>query len=344
MCWQTAVTLLLSAIVLLSLRGMNKPTPAAPPLHVLYLGNFRTPWSTEFHIANALERCGCFVDRLDELRFDSESLIRRVGELARASAGVPTVFLFAKGRLEDTGFEDDPRKLASVLRRLKDEAKVGAIACWIFDLMCPEFSPVRYIWARTISAECDAFFTTDGYTLARHELTNGVLLRQASPVEKVRPGRKVADFTCSIAHVGSIYGERSDWRRRMKSAFGDAFRVFNDVRGDELFDLCASATIVVGPPSPYYPEYWSNRLYVMAGYGACYAAPDVQGMMLEGWNGGNTLRTAFDIDEQIKDLCFYLAEEPHHRTIAQHAQQHAFENHRYQHRAAAMIRHLKTLL
>jgi hypothetical protein len=326
--------------------------------HFLYAGNFSASHNTEALIADALESLGCRVDRLQENEWSSETLIERLaagaetspspaGQSSEKSPKAARVLLFAKLRLSDTPFGDNCQRVAAMLQTIRARKWVDATACWIFDLLCPEFSPTRFIWTQQVAAGCDAFFTTDGYTVGQYEVPNAIVLRQGSPVADLgRRGKAKPEFECDVAHLGSVYLDRRGWAKKMRLAFGSRFKSFEDIRGDDLYDLCASAKVIAGPGYPLFDEYWSNRIYVATGYGGCFAAPVVEGMTREGWQPGeHFLSLPYETDDAIEALRWMIRQpEEWRRKIAEAGQRFVIENFTYRHRAAAMLAHLEQRL
>lgn len=259
-------------------------------MNILYVGNFAQIRSTEGYVADALEAEGCRVLRVQEDKYLPAEMIDLVQR--RAPHG-PTAFLFSKCELRGMAFREvqsDPYVLTNFLHDLRQKTSIGPIACWVFDLMRAEFSPTRYTWALAVSECCDRFFCTDSGLATDPNIKNGRLLRQGYPRPtdgvKIDTMRRVK-YECDVAFLGEAYGPRKLWIRALGREFGNRFRWFRDgVHCDELFHLCRSAKIVVGPPYPNFPGYWSNRLYLTTGYGGLFAGPTVDGMLTEGWMNG----------------------------------------------------------
>lgn len=318
-------------------------------LRIIYAGNFKHPWHTEAYIADAFEAIGCHVDRLQEDEFTTESVFQRVQSLIAANKNTPhhqpVVFFFAKGCFKNTPFDGGTRDLICLLHHLKQKTNLAAICCWVFDLMAPEFSTQRYVWATHVSGACDIFFTTDGYTVSEHGLPNALVLRQAMPICKEHEGQFRSEYLCQIAHLGSVYGTRFPWRQSLDKHFGSEFRSFEDVHGDDLFDLCKSANIIIGPSYPMHDNYWSNRIYLVAGHGGCFAAPTVAGMREEGWIPGENY---FEISPYthiaIPQLKTLLKDKALQRSIASTARSLIARCHTYRNRATEIVKQVQELI
>lgn len=253
-------------------------------MRFLYAGNFSQVRSTEGYVADALVSLGHDVRRVQEDEWSAGRMLLYVEEYVR-KYGNGHVFLSSKCQLAGLPFRQmtvNPTPLVGFLNRVRDAGMRPAL--WVYDLMRAEFNMGRYQWARLCASACDRFVTTDS------GLGFGDCVRQGYPgptlewepythTPKVRP-----EYECDVAFLGEVYGPRKTWLAALRREFGPRFRHFNDgVHGDDLFDLCRSAKVVVGPPYPAFPGYWSNRLFLSTGYGATFACPEVEGMSAEGW-------------------------------------------------------------
>lgn len=254
-------------------------------IRFVYVGDFGADWATEEIVARALERAGHEVVRISGPHSAVNAAASAVWHQT-ANLPAPAVLLFSKARLANAPFGTLAN--VSAIRRLVDMARRNdaAVVCWVWDLLAPEFDRKRFQWALEVSKLCDLFLTTDGYTAP--SLSNAHVLRQGFPgdASAIGRGRVHPNHRADVAHVGSLYGPRRGWYDEVKRAFPASFRLHSNVRGDALFDACRSARLVASPTWPAYPAYWSNRLYVVTGYGGCLATPTVEGMEDEGWLPG----------------------------------------------------------
>ncbi len=165
---------------------------------------------------------------------------------------------------------------------------------------------------------------------------------------ELRRGKSIPQYFCDVAFLGTVYGDRRQWYRELRTVMqrgvsirssSNSLRLYKNLRGDALFSVCRSAKLVVGPPWPYYAGYWSNRIYVVAGYGGCYAGPFVEGMTEEGWKWGHNFLHC-PSPEAVKSA---LAERSVDdlRAIADAGQKLVFERHTYDHRIAKMLEVLR---
>lgn len=310
----------------------------------LYCGGFRRTWDTEVYVADALESLGHEVKRIQEDEWSADRMVLKCEEYVRRN-GPGHVFLSSKCQLAGMPFRNqilDPRPVAEFLRRVNG---AGMRTClWVYDLVREEFNPNRYRWAARLNEVCDRFVTTDS------GLGFGDCVRQfyPGPLDGQVPDsypEKRRKYECDVAFLGECYGPRKAWLRELQREFGPRFRWVRDgVHGDDLFDFCASAKVVVGPPWPYYPEYHSNRVYLTAGYGGLYAAPTTDAMRAEGWvapvNFFHLSRDAGTACRQLRDL---LASPDVADRVRRAGQRFCQENFTARHRAAELVKLLEQL-
>lgn len=290
-------------------------------MRFLYYGNFTESWSTESYIARALERAGHEVTRW------------QVGDVAQLVGHGFDAFLFAKM------FNWDAEKSISIIRQVSPRCK--KTACWCFDLLNPAFRHERYQWASAVSEACDLFCTTDG-SMAPH-LSNCKVLRQGIG-DDVRQGEAAPELLCEVLFLGDAYGKRADMVTTFADYFQRRFWHTNKQRGERLNDMMASCKLVVAPPWPCFDRYWSNRLYVVTGYGGAILHPNIEGLTEEGWIHGEN---CFLYDPQIgnKELA-QLADEILTRMfnafdpfigVKRNGIKHCRDNFTYDHRVKSLL-------
>lgn len=150
----------------------------------------------------------------------------------------------------------------------------GQKVLWYFDKVWHD----RPLWFRRILPLVDLAFLTDETWAARNLDPKFVVLRQGIGDRDLSLGKPRQEFRCKVAFTGSVYGQRAEWVEELRKRFGNDFRVFNDVFNRNLFDLCASADIVLAPPFPSDDNYWSSRIYMILGSGGFLLHPKLKGL------------------------------------------------------------------
>ncbi|HUY35369.1 MAG TPA: hypothetical protein VMV69_21675 [Pirellulales bacterium] len=288
-------------------------------MNVLYLGDFHR-YCTEAMIADVFERLGHGVVRVSTRDATLPSL---AAECERVR---PDIFLFAKAMF--VGATDWPDAAEHVVRLLTAiRPHVGAIVGWHWDLTAAEFSHARFAWMARVCPHVDLFAMSDGHTA--RQLPNTFVLRDGS-FEDVDTSPETAGywpdygrpeaFAGDALFVGSLYRERRAWwehlqRTRVSGRQVGSLRLdcvgslgVAEVRGPRLTRLVRSYKIVLQPPTPYFPHYWSDRITVMAGHGALMGAPKVEGMEADGWIAGrNYLELPIDVEGYAAALAGYVS-------------------------------------
>lgn len=304
-------------------------------MRIIYLGSFKRAWHTECYIANALTSMGHEVIRLEEAAATYAEII------AHAAQARPDLLLFAKARFREAnhGWPTDARAVRAMIAAVRPF--VRQVACWIFDLLAPEFSPARSEWAREVAAGCDLFATTDGFTAGR--LPNAAVVRQGVPDDVEDDAPWPADHAGDVLFLGTPYGERGRLVAALAERFGNRFRCVGNCRGQALTRLVRSYRVCVGPHEPYYAGYWSNRIYVVTGHGGLFAAPAVPGMETEGWHSGQRyLALPREPAQMTERLAEILRDEPPDalRQIQRAGYRLANERFSYRHRVEELLARL----
>lgn len=266
---------------------------------IAYVGNFNHPHTTETYVADALERAGTDLIRIEQNNFVILQFAGLFHDIAMVNGEKP-VLLFAKPRLggNDWNTEDTLAMLDAT------KPFVSKQICWCWDLLNPGYSVGRFAWASAVSDETDLFLTTDGSIVKW--LTRAKVLRQGCTPD-AGCGQYRKDLASDVLWLGGTYGKRADEFQALLQHFKRRlFYVPQGWHGKELADLIASAKVVIGPTWPQYPGYWSNRLYVVSGHGGVLLTPTIKGMADEGWDQGKhymgtELVEAKEIGKLLKD-------------------------------------------
>lgn len=305
-------------------------------LRITYCGNFTQIRSTEGYVADALTALGVDVVRLQETEFGPGELIHRV------KAEKPDVFMFSKCEIRGYRFKD-PTTTKHLRNLLGDIRRRGVkVVSWVFDLMRPDFSPERYEWAKDVASQCHLFLTTDTYG---EGFENHRCLRQgyAGPLSAGLSVKKIQTHY-EVAHLGELYSARRAWARQIEARLGNRFGVVRGVFEEKLHALLGSVRLILGPPWPFYPGYWSNRIYLVGGYGGCLLAPIVPGMEEEGWRHMDNMVGCPKSAECQAEMAFDLLKQPEElERIGENAARFVWENHTYNHRAKVLLGWLKEL-
>ena len=234
---------------------------------------------------------GAVTHALTRLGHDVQRLREEKGSLAKR---VPNVDLLLFHKWDDV----------EMLQRFDG---ICPRAFWYFDLVDWPSDPSlagrcqgRREWMARITPHVELGFCTDGDWVAQD--TTGKLrwLPQGADERMVGRGSPEKCPTCSTPWTGTpilFTGiSRGGGRRResfveeMQTRWRDKFRhVQAGVHGRALADLVASSQAVVCPDSPVTDRYWSNRVYLLAGFGATLLHPYCKGLRDYGYTTDEVL-------------------------------------------------------
>lgn len=145
-----------------------------------------------------------------------------------------------------------------------------------------------------------------------------------------------------IGHRGGV--ERINFVHEMREKYGDKFtHIPSGVYGASLRDLIARTDIVVCPDSPITDHYWSNRVYMAAGFGAFLLHPYTEGLE-QHYTQGTDLDYYRSREELHRLIRFYNTYPSARVSIARQAQERTLREHTYRHRCAQLIETVKEKL
>jgi hypothetical protein len=308
-------------------------------LTVAYRGNFQPgvshPWSTETHVAAALEGLGHRVVRLQENQ-TSWADCERAGWAA-------DVFLWQ--RTWDIDPEGGHRTLAAL-----DSAGVPTVSFHL-DLyvgLDRERGLLHDPFWR-----CQFVFTADGGhddVFARlginHRWLPPAIAEEECAPAAAEPGR----FPHRVVFVGSHPYPHPEWRpyrHRMISMlqrrYRGQFKVWPErgaIRGRDLATLYASADVVVGDSclAGQVPRYWSDRIPETLGRGGFLIHPEVPGM--DDWYvHGRDLVTypVGDWDALCKQIDYFLTRPAERAAVAARGRAKVLARDTYRHRMTSVL-------
>lgn len=162
------------------------------------------------------------------------------------------------------------------------------------------------------------------------------------------------DLVCDVLFVGSVEHYHREWTRRpelidqARARFGDRFRLVGGadaIRGPDLSDLYASATVVLGDSLCFDLEesrYLSDRVPETTGRG---------GLLVHPWNRASeafvpaTVSSGWDVDDQLDKVEEVLGWEPSLQAAFRlRARQTILGRHTYFHRAVDVLADLGGIL
>jgi len=314
-------------------------------VHLVYLGHFDRPWCTEVHLARELEGLGHTVDRMPEPTTATHATLAELE--ARARSGGAQLVLW-------TRVHPLPAEATGLWRRLEADGIVTA--SYHLDLY-------RGLSRQPIPG--DPFWTTGTVFTADGDPTSADWFAAQGINHSWMPPAVVSD-ECGrgtpqrhferhpvvfVGQAAASYPREWPWRgellARLRRTYRRQFVVWpkaRPIRGAELNDLYASATVVVGDSLclPGHSNYWSDRITETLGRGGFLLFPRIEGLAEQGFVDGEHLRL-YDVGDfdGLKGLIdHYLAHPDEARVIADRGMAFVAEHHTYRHRMTVMLSRL----
>lgn len=219
---------------------------------------------------------------------------------------------------------------------------------WYFDLVDWRDSTLsnrcreRIDWMQRITPEVDLGFCTDGDWVARDRSGKLYWLPQGADERVVGHGHSSQPSSLPILFTGIRAGggrQRISWVDEVASRYPQQFHhVLRGCHGRELAEIIAGKAIVLAPDSPVMHKYWSNRVYMMLGFGACLIHPRCGGL-LEHYLGGEEILYYTDRDSMYALIDHYLdpASAAERQRISEAGLQRTLREHLYRHRCQQLL-------
>lgn len=136
--------------------------------------------------------------------------------------------------------------------------------------------------------------------------------------------------------------QRASHIAELKERYGDQFGVIGDggpkkrIHGRELADLCASTKIIIAPDGPVTDRYFSNRLFLVSGFGGFLLHPKSYQAYTH-YLPGDHLQYYVSRDHLYKLIDYYLDNPAKRETLRHAAFQQTIKANLYRHRVAKLI-------
>lgn len=309
---------------------------------IVFLGNFKSEFSSESHHAKTLESLGHTVVRLQEGKERSENIYKYAQD-AKIFIWVHTHGWKTHGSWA----------MQRVLRKLKDR---GVITMTYHLDLWFGLQRQRDLDRDPIYKNIEHFFTVDkqmadwfnkNTTVKGHYMPPGVFDQECY----YEPAEKILD----VAFVGSkIYHPEWSYRPKLidwlSENYKDNFKHYGGgglgtVRGDKLNKLYASTKVVVGDslcPGFDYPDYWSDRVYETIGRGGFIIHPYISGLEREFTDGKNIVFYEYNNFDQLKSLIdYYLSHDEEREAVRSAGHELVKKNYTYKNRWKSILKELK---
>lgn len=226
---------------------------------------------------------------------------------------------------------------------------------WPLDATLSSRCEARKRWMEEAIPLVDLGFCTDGDWVQRYNMGHCTyeprsdrlyhklhVLRQGAD-ERIVGFGKAAERDLDVLFVGGVKGcgvQRESFVQQLRERYGNRFHwIDKGCYREGLRDLVARSKVVVCPDSPVTDKYWSNRVYVMAGFGACLLHSRVADRIIPG------VLTYDDRQEMIGHIDDLLgAAEEHRKKASETVLEQVKQDHLYRHRCEELIRVVKEKL
>lgn len=208
---------------------------------------------------------------------------------------------------------------------------------WYFDLMEVPFEPAMSVH-RTgqVSGSvkiCTHGFCTDG-DIAKKWPDKVTRLTQGAH----GLGRESANQKYDILFAGTT-NNREDFVSKIKERFPNQLKIIQGRRrvfGKEYAQKIAKSQIVVAPDSPIKLNYWSNRVYVVCGFGGFLLHPYIEELSHQYEDRKEIVY--YHSREELYELIDYYLKHPEERElIRDNAVERTRKEHTYKHRCQKLI-------
>ncbi len=314
--------------------------------HIVFLGNFEVPYSSENHHANSLESLGHTVCRLQE-RFIKDSVVLENALNADLFVWVHTHGWKTPGRIG----------MGMVLEQLKI-SKIPTMTyhldLWLGlerekDLREDNFYQTIGHFFATDKLMADWF--NENTNVKGHFLPAGVYDKECY----IHPDYDYNNFDYDVIFVGSKryhpeYPYRSELIDYLRSKYGKRFlHVGGDgdtgtVRGDDLNRIYAKSKIAVGDSLNInfsYPYYTSDRLFESTGRGGFTIYPDIKGLDVYFYDKKEIVFYKHgDLRDLTHKIDYYLEHLEEREAIRMFGHNRTKKEHTYVHRWANILKEL----
>jgi hypothetical protein len=205
---------------------------------------------------------------------------------------------------------------------------------------------MRKDWMSTVMPHVEIGFCSDGDWIERDTSGKLIKLEQGADV-RYRDRDLVKDVSQEVVPIlftGLTHncGEgRFNFVADMQSRYGTMFhQVAAGIHGMWLLELVRRSMIVVAPDSPVTDRYWSNRVYLILGFGGFLMHPYCEGLTHQ-YQADHEIVYYQGRDDLYRKVDFYLSNEEQRKQIAMRGQVRTWNEHTYTHRCEKLLNVVK---
>lgn len=217
---------------------------------------------------------------------------------------------------------------------------------WTFDLISyPDLDLAdrnkhRIEWVRKIMSIADLGFMTDGDWVLQDSTQKLFNLSQGADerVVKMSKGSQTIPlfFAGSLAKVGK---ERLECLKKLRERYMNKLVILKRsqyVYREQLANRIAQCQIVIAPWGPVTDHYWSNRVYVMLGFGAFLLHPFSESLANH-YTDGEEIVFYHGLDDLYSKIDYYLPRAEERDRIRKAGYRRTLLEHTYTHRCQRLV-------
>lgn len=313
--------------------GKRQAQTGVPRNRIVYIGNFKPPFSTENDYKKSFEALGIEVLPVQESEIRDND-IERIIEMTK-----DVDFLLYTRTWADKG---------KIWNAINQGSHVPTVSVHLDLYLSID---------RERGLDQDPFFLADyvfsadgGHQEKFKELgINHFFLPPGILAESCYRGEKREKYSQDVIFCGS-YKYHQEWDYRpllinwLRATYGNRFRLYGSgecIRGKDLNDLYASAKVIVGD-ALYSPNYWSDRVPETLGRGGFLIHPEVPGMEKHFTPYKHFVPYSYGDFKTLKEIIdYYIEHQDDAEQIRDAAQFHVERNHTYMQRAKEILETLK---
>ena len=217
---------------------------------------------------------------------------------------------------------------------VKELSRYWPCVFWFFDPLGKGFyDNDKYVYEVT-PFNAYSFFTDGDYVVGK----KGILLRQGFDDWHNPPALEYPPENNKAAFLGTVhlpyYRERYDFLKRLTNV--SIYPVYDTFKG-ALTQMCQVYSVMLGAP-PVTDNYWSNRVYLLGGRGACLLHPFSSTLKSE---LGDALEYFTDAEDAQRKLNHLLQDTALRHYIRVELRNRVLKSHTYKHRVEELIQYLE---
>lgn len=231
------------------------------------------------------------------------------------------------------------------LRDIKRASGDIPIVCWCFDAIHQEDPKLtlrtreRSRWATQVTEMCTLAFFTDGDWVEQDRTGKLHWLMQGADERVIGPGKNRNRYEILFAGAVGHGGLREAFLKKLKIKYGSSLHIQGTAKRvyrREYADLVCSTKINLAPLYPVTNTYWSNRVYVVSGFGGFLLHPR-SSKLEEQYTDGEEIVYYNDERDLYDKIEYYLPREDERQRIATNALRRTERDHLYRHRCKTLV-------